>query len=66
MPVSTLSAPNAIKDIYTKLVFFDTLHAENAYTFMYTDASTLQDVAVTQVDNSFVLTNALTLKSSIM
>ena len=65
MPVSTLSAPNPIKDIYTKLVFFDTAHAENAYTFMYTDSSTLQDVAITQVDNSFVLTNALTLKSTI-
>ena len=65
MSVSTLSAPNPIKDIYKKLVFFDINHVENAYEFMYTDNSTLFDTAITQVDNAFVLTKTLTLKSTL-
>ena len=43
----TLSAPNAIKDIYKKLVFFDIESPVAPYQFQFTDAATLDDIEIT-------------------
>ena len=62
---STLSAPNPIKDIYKKLVFYDVAHGSNAFEFQYTNASTLEDVPITDIKNDFIFHKQLTLLSTI-
>ena len=62
---STLSAPNPIKDIYKKLVFYDVAHGSNAFEFQYTNASTLEDVPITDIKNDFIFHKKLTLLSTI-
>jgi hypothetical protein len=62
----TLSAPNAIKDIYKKLVFFDVASPTDPYKFQYTNEVTLDDVLITNVKNYFIFDNQISFASTII
>ena len=63
---STLSAPNPIKDIYKKLVFFDSnVSSTSPFEFQYTNTSTLEDVPITDVKNDFIFHKNMRLLSTI-
>ena len=63
---ATLSAPNPIKTIYKKLVFFDEDSTTAAFEFQYTNATSLEDIPIEICKNNFDFSNQIKFSATIV
>ena len=61
-----MSAPNPIKDIYKKIVFFDIDSPLNPFEFQYTDSISLDDIPISNVKNYFVFDNQIKFDATVI